>query len=276
MSQQSVIVTGASGGLGAAIAYQLGRLGADVVITARRADLLEATASHIRDTGAQVRTVPGDITDPDLVKELVAGAVKDFGRLDGIVNNAGILDPLSTATDSKIEDWRRTFEVNLFAPLTLVQAALPHLRNAENYGRVVNISSGASVKGYPTWGAYGASKAALNHLTMTISAEEPNVITVAMRPGKVNTAMQQKIREEGKGVMPEVLYEKFKDAYESGELLDPARPGYAAAVLALYTPPDWSGEYLNWEDEYVRRLGERSEPGVSASGESGESEEETA
>ncbi|MEL6268279.1 MAG: SDR family oxidoreductase [Chloroflexota bacterium] len=260
MTTQTVIVTGASDGLGAAIAEQLGKLHANVVITARRQDELEQTAERVMAAGGQVRIVAGDITQAYICKKLVQTAIESFGMLDAIVNNAGVLAPIAAVADGKPNDWRYAFEVNVFGPLTLFQAALPHLRKADQPGRVINVSSGAAVTSYPTWGAYGATKAALNHLTATISAEEPHITTIALRPGVVDTAMQQQIRDEGKDVMPEVLYNRFTQFHEEGDLLPPEKPGFAAAVLALHAPPDWSGQFMSWDDEYVRRLAERYYP----------------
>lgn len=263
MTSQAVIVTGASSGLGAAIAQQLGRLGANVVITARRAEELNETAAQVVAAGGQATVVPGDITDPQTAPLLVQTAMDTYGRLDAVINNAGTLDPIATIADTTVDAWRETFEINFFSAYMLVQHALPHLRDAEDYGRVVSISSGASTKGYPTWGAYGVTKAALNHFTHTLSAEEPHIIPIALRPGVVNTAMQQKIREEGKDVMPDVLFERFQNMYDAGKLLDASQPGFATAVLALHAPPDWSGQYMNWDDELLRRLCERVEPGLT-------------
>ncbi|MEM6282252.1 MAG: SDR family oxidoreductase [Chloroflexota bacterium] len=263
MTTQTLIVTGASDGLGAAIAEQLGKLHANVVITARRQDALEQTAERVIAAGGQVRIVAGDITEAFICKKLVQTAVEAFGMLDVVVNNAGVLDPLATVADGQPNDWRHTFEVNLFGPLTLTQAALPHLRKTENPGRIINVSSGAAVASYPTWGAYGATKAALNHLTATISAEEPNVTAIALRPGVIDTAMQRQIRDEGKDIMPDALYDRFMQFHEGKVLLPPEKPGFAAAVLALHAPPDWSGQFMNWDDELLRRLAERHYPAVT-------------
>ncbi len=263
---EAIIVTGASSGLGAAIAHQLGRVKANVVITARRASALEHTAERVRNAGGQVRIVPGDITELETVNTIIQTAIESFGGIRTVINNAGKLDPIAMLENADVDDWKATFDVNFFAPLRLIREALPHLRACDGNGRVINVSSGAAVHGYPTWGAYGASKAAINHLTQSISAEEPDIVAVALRPGVVDTPMQRQIREDGKDVMPEQLYERFSSLYETGELLDPALPGFAAAVLALHAPPDWSGEFMNWNNEYVRRLCERCERVIDEGG----------
>lgn len=266
MSKQAVIVTGASDGLGAATAHQLGRLGANVVITARRAERLDETAALVRDAGGNALAIPGDLTDTDFVDALVERTVQEFDGIAAIVNNAGTLDPMAPIAEADIDAWHKAFEVNLFAPLRLIRAALPYLRANEEFGRIVDISSDAATKGYPTWGAYGASKAALTHMTQTVSAEETNIITVALRPGLVDSPMQEKIRAEGKEIMPQQMYERYQNMYLNGELLDPEKPGFAAAVLALHTPPDWSGALLDWDNEHLRRLCERIEYMLQSAG----------
>lgn len=103
-----------------------------------------------------------------------------------------------------------------------IQAALPALR--ESNGRIVMISSGAAVHSYSTWGAYGASKAAINHLAMTLAAEEPGVTTLSIRPGVVDTGMQQDIREKHHKVMDENDRKKFLELKQEGKLLRPEQP----------------------------------------------------
>lgn len=256
MTAPTVIVTGASGGLGRGIAIELAKLGANTILTSRRADALEETARLVQEAGAQTAIVVGDITAETTVQHLIRTAADEFGRLDAIIHNAGTLDPIARTEHTSLTDWQTAYNINLFSVVMLTQAALPMLR--ESKGRVINVSSGASVKGYPTWGVYGATKAALNHFTMTLSAEEPEITSVAVRPGTVDTDMQAKIRAEGADVMPESMYSRFVGLHENKELLDPSVPGHALAVLALYAPPDWSGEYMNWADDRVRQLSEQT------------------
>lgn len=252
MTAPTVIVTGASGGLGRGIAIELAKLGANPILTGRRAEALEETAELVQATGAQSAVVVGDLTAEKTIQRLARTAADEFGQLNAVIHNAGTLDPIIRAEHTTLANWQTAFHINLFSVVMLTQAVLPMLR--ESHGRVVNVSSGASVKGYPTWGIYGSTKAALNHFTMTLSAEEPDVTTIAVRPGTVDTDMQAKIREEGADVMPESMYARFVGLHENQELLDPAKPGHAIAVLALYAPPDWSGEYLNWADDRIRQL----------------------
>lgn len=244
-THSTVIVTGASGALGAATARQLARWGANVVITGRRADALETVAEGIRADGGRVHVIAGDLTQAETVGALVEGTLAQFGAIDALVNNAGVL-AIETLADGSLETWRWVFEVNVVSVLALTQSALPYLR--ERRGRVVNVSSGAGVKGYEAWGAYGASKAAMNHLTMTLANEEPHIAPIAVRPGVVDTAMQAQIREQGGGIMPPQNHARFVGLHRDGDLIPPERPAASLAALALDMPDALRGQFVSWND----------------------------
>jgi NAD(P)-dependent dehydrogenase (short-subunit alcohol dehydrogenase family) len=256
---KTVIVTGSSRGLGAATAEALAGMGAFVVLNARSAGVLQAQADRIRDAGGRAAVVVGDVSRQETCDELVSAAIEETGRLDAVVNNAGVLGPIGMIADTDPAGWERNLAINLLAPFRLVQGALPHLREAE--GRIINVSSGAAQRAVPAWGAYCAAKAALNSLTRQLAAEEPAVVSIAVRPGVVDTAMQAEIREQGAEEMPGEDYARFVRYHEQGELLPPELPGRALAVLALYAPPEWSGEFLSWDDEEVGALVRRYAPG---------------
>lgn len=123
-------------------------------------------------------------------------------------------------------------------------------------GTIVFTSSGAADKAYAGWGAYGASKAALNHLAITLQAEEGDVTTVCVRPGVVDSEMQREIREvhSRDGVMDEKDRMKFKDAKEKGTLLRPEQPGNVIAKLVLGAPKELSGRVVSWNDEVLQNF----------------------
>ena len=123
-----------------------------------------------------------------------------------------------------------------------MKAALPALRSSK--GRIILTSSGAAVTGYAGWGPYGSSKAAMNHLALTLAAEEPDVTTIALRPGVVDTQMQDSIRELHLGTMAKKDAEKFASLKKEGGLLRPEQPGNVMARLALEAPPQLSGAFL--------------------------------
>lgn len=252
MTKQTLIITGASRGLGAAAARSAAETGANVVLNARSEERLEAMAQFIRDSGGSAVAVSGDISNPETSKRIVSLALAHFDRIDGIINNAGILDPIATIAESDPAQWGHNLGVNVLGPMLLTQAALPHLRL--HLGRIINVSSGAAVSALPGWSAYCTAKAALNHFTRVLAVEEPSITAVAVRPGVVDTEMQVLIREKGSTGMPKAVHDRFMNYHTNGELLPPDLPGQALAFLALYAPQEWSGEFLNWDEEKVKSL----------------------
>jgi NAD(P)-dependent dehydrogenase (short-subunit alcohol dehydrogenase family) len=184
---RNAIITGASRGLGLALARTLVADGWRVVIDARTADDLARAAA---DLGPAAVAVPGDLTDPAHRAALLAAAA-DLGSLDLLVNNAGTLgpSPLPSVAALPVEALRELYEVNVLAPLALTQAALPALRGAG--GVLVTITSDAAVEPYEGWGGYGSAKAALERLTAGIAAEEPSVTVWTVDPGDLRTRMHQ-------------------------------------------------------------------------------------
>lgn len=124
----------------------------------------------------------------------------------------------------------------------MVQAAIPHLRKTK--GSIVLVSSGAAAGAYSTWGAYGASKAVLNHLAMTLAVEEPDITTISIRPGVVDTEMQREIREVHHTSMDKKDVEKFAGLKTNGGLVKPEQPGNVMAKLAVQASKDLSGKFL--------------------------------
>lgn len=186
------LITGASRGLGAALAGFLARQRYDLVLTARASGPLETVARRLGNAGGRVAAVAGDVADPGHRQRLVETAAA-LGGLDLLVNNASTLGPaplppLSELPLIALED---IFGVNVAAPLGLVQLALPLLERRN--GLVVNISSDAAVGGYPGWGGYGASKAALDLVSLTLANElgDRGVSVVAVDPGDMRTGMHQ-------------------------------------------------------------------------------------
>lgn len=186
----TAIVTGASRGLGRALALDLARDRWDLVIDARSAGPLQEVAREAQAAGATVRALPGDIADPAHRRSLVDAAEERDG-LDLLVANAGTLgpSPLPSVAELSLADLEATLRVNTVAPLGLVQLALPALRAAG--GTVVAVTSDAAVEGYEGWGAYGASKAALEQLAHILGAEEPALQVYRFDPGDMRTRMHQ-------------------------------------------------------------------------------------
>lgn len=184
-----VVITGASMGLGRALARELAAARSSLVLTARGEEALRAVASE---TGAVA--VPGDVSDPSHRRRVIETVLDRFGRLDVLVNNASFFGatPRPPLESYPLDAFDRVFRTNVLAPLALIQAALPHMRRVGR-GIIVNVSSDAGVEAYPGWGGYGASKAALEHLSRTLAAEleEAGVRIYVVDPGDMNTRMQQ-------------------------------------------------------------------------------------
>ncbi|MFJ3423262.1 SDR family NAD(P)-dependent oxidoreductase [Streptomyces sp. NPDC086082] len=181
------IITGASKGLGRALAEALAARGWDLVLDARTEGVLTEAAVAVAAYGTRVEAVPGDVTDAVHRAELVAAAGK-LGGVDLLVSNASALgaEPLVRLDELTLDGLRRALEVNVVAALGLVQEALPLLR-ASGAGAVIAVSSDAAAEAYETWGGYGASKAALDHLAAVLAAEEPGLRVWAVDPGDMGT-----------------------------------------------------------------------------------------
>ena len=186
---KKALVTGASRGLGRALASGLASAGYTLVIDARNGQALRLAADGIRAAvpGADVTALPGDITDPAHRAVLRAAA----GEIDLLVNNAGTLGaaPLPALADYPVEELRAAFEANVIAPLALTQLFLPGLR--ERGGAVLNVTSDAAVEPYAGWGGYGAAKAAIEQASNVLAAEESAVRVWWVDPGDLRTEMHQ-------------------------------------------------------------------------------------
>jgi NAD(P)-dependent dehydrogenase (short-subunit alcohol dehydrogenase family) len=181
------IITGASKGLGRALAEALAERGWNLVLDARTPEVLEGTAAALASYGTRVTALPGDVTDAGHRAELVAAAWR-LGGVDLLVSNASALgsEPLVRLEELPLDGLRRALEVNTVAALGLVQEALPLLRSAAA-GAVITVSSDAAAEAYETWGGYGASKAALDQLAAVLAAEEPGLRVWAVDPGDMAT-----------------------------------------------------------------------------------------
>ncbi len=190
MNNPTALITGASRGLGLALAAGLAREGFDLIIDARDRAALDAAAGALRASPASKRctVIPGDITDPAHRAALIAAA---GDRLDLLVNNAGTLgaSPLPALADYPPDELRAAFEVNVIAPVALTQLALPLLRASG--GAVLNVTSDAAVEAYAGWGGYGAAKAALEQASNVLAAEELAVRVWWADPGDLRTDMHQ-------------------------------------------------------------------------------------
>jgi NAD(P)-dependent dehydrogenase (short-subunit alcohol dehydrogenase family) len=221
-TQPVAVVTGASQGLGLALADSLADAGYALVVDARRADRLDAAVSALSGR-TRVIGIAGDVTDRDH-RAALAHAAAQLGTVELIVNNASTLgaSPLPPLSTVDTDVLRAVFEVNVIAPLALVQELDAHLGTGAT---IVNITSDAAVEAYEGWGAYGASKAALEHASRVLAAERPDLRVLIVDPGDMRTEMHQ-------------------DAFPGEDISD--RPEPTASVpglMALITGEQPSGRY---------------------------------
>jgi len=217
------LITGASRGLGLALAQALADRGYGLAIDARGSDDLEAARASLARRTA-VTAIAGDVADPAHREQLVAAAVR-MGRLRLLVNNASVLGP-SPQPDLDaypLEVLDSVYRINVLAPLGLIQLALPAL--AAEHGTVLNITSDAGVESYPGWGGYGSSKAALEQLSNVLAAEHPGLRVYWADPGDMRTRMHQ-------------------DAFPGEDISDRPEPAEVVpALLALIEGEHPSGRY---------------------------------
>jgi NAD(P)-dependent dehydrogenase (short-subunit alcohol dehydrogenase family) len=245
------IITGASRGLGLALARSLAADGWNLVIDGRDGAALSDAAAALDSAAALepppvVRAITGDVADPAHRVELVAAAT-DLGGVDLLVNNASVLgpSPQPTLAEYPLDALTRVYEVNTVAPLALAQLALPALRDA--HGVVVDITSDAAVEPYEGWGGYGSSKAALEQLGNVLGAEEPDVRVYSFDPGDMRTRMHQEAfpgedisdRPEPESVVPalrRLLWDKPASGRYRASDFATAEAAFASAVTTQVTP----------------------------------------
>lgn len=187
-ASRTALITGASRGLGLALARRLAGDGWSLVVDARGGEALEAARAELAELTAVV-AVPGDVTDAEHRRTL-AEAARTFGGLDALVNNASVLGPSPQPDlfDYPLEVLEEVYRTNVVAPLALIQAARNELKPG---ARIVNVTSDATVEPYEGWGGYGSSKAALEQLSNILAAENPELRVYRVDPGDMRTRMHQ-------------------------------------------------------------------------------------
>ncbi len=232
------VVTGAGSGIGRALTIELAKNRGKVVLgVGRHKQTLEATRAACPD---RIRIVEADVGSEEGRQKIVA-ALDTYSRIEYLVHNAAVLDPVIPLKDVTLADWRKHQQINTEGPLFLTQKLLPKLKQ----GRVLHISSGAAHHAYAGWGAYCTSKSAL-HMIWQVWKEELATHSTgvgSLRPGVVDTPMQNKVRAAERTIFPRL--DKFVDLKENGKLLDPKTVArFIAQVLiktsdAVFTEKEW-------------------------------------
>ncbi len=186
-----IAITGASSGIGEATARELAARGATVLVGARRTDRLETLVADLRNQGATAEFLALDVTNRDSVQDFVRFATERFGKLDAIVNNAGVM-PLSPLEALHVEEWEQMVDVNIKGVLYGIAAALPVFKK-QGYGHVINTSSIAAYRAIPTGAVYCATKAAVNFITEGLRQENNYVRTTIISPGVTESELAHTI-----------------------------------------------------------------------------------
>jgi len=197
LSGKTVLITGASRGIGAAIATAMARAGAELALNSRGVEQLEKTAAEIGELGRRVLVLPGDVTDRDTAHGIVGRAVEELGGLDVVVNNAGGSSFMVPFTALRFSGWEKLMRLNVESAVHVLQAAAPHLL-ARGSGSVINVASVAGLGATPGLSPYGASKAALISLTKSLAVEwaSRGVRVNALCPGWTATDLNRNLWED--------------------------------------------------------------------------------
>lgn len=255
------IVTGGGRGIGEAVALALAAEGIALVLASRTTVQLEQVAAKVRAIGGSVCTVAADVSQRDDVARIVDETLRAFGKIDVLVNAAGIYGPIGPVWQVNAEEWMQAMHINLGGTFLCCQAVLPHMI-ANRRGKIVNFSGGGATSPLPRFTAYGVSKTAIVRLTETLAQEvrEFNIQVNAIAPGAVDTAIQDQVLVAGDlagDLLPRI--QKLRETGEGGV------PRELPAALVAFLASDRSGEltgkliaapYDDWREWDPQRIAE--------------------
>ena len=218
------LVTGASGGIGRAVALGYAAEGAALALVARRARLLQEVAREAERCGGRALAAPADVADAQQVAAAVKAALQTFGRIDILFNNAGVLQRAAALHRTSVEEWDRVMAINLRGAFLVLRAVVPHMVR-QGYGRIINVSS--YFQHEPQYGAYSVTKAGINSLTRTMAAElkGTGVLANALDPGWVRSGMSPGGGADPETVVPLAVRLAAQAAQQpNGEVLNVGNP----------------------------------------------------
>lgn len=257
LENRVAIITGGGRGIGRATALALADAGANVVVAARSRRAIEQVAKEIRSQGGQALAISTDVSDAASVDLMVVQTLRASGRVDILVNSAGVIAPIGMTWEVPPLIWQRNLNVNLLGVFLCAQAILPHMIHQEPHrgirGKIINISSGAAISAVPGWSAYCAAKAGVDQFTRVLAAEvETHGITVnSVYPGAVDTQLPTEIRHASGDHFP------TRDRFErSDQMSQPPPPEEAARLLLWLASPftdDLTGQIIRSDDAKIRQ-----------------------
>lgn len=239
-----VIVTGGGRGIGAAAAAALAEAGATLVLAARTAAQTDSIAQAVTSRGGIAVSTPCDVSDWNAVQRLTETTLHRFGKVDALVNNAGVIDPIARIADGDPRAWARSIEINLIGAYNAIRAVLPPMLAAGG-GTIVNVSSGAAHNPLEGWSAYCSAKAALAMLTRSIAHEygTQGIRVFGFQPGTTDTEMQVVIRASGVNPISQI---------PRTNLTPVAHPAAAIVYLCTAAADDLAGKEFSLRDEEFR------------------------
>jgi len=243
MTQKSVIITGASRGIGEATAREFARLGAKILLCARSESDIERIAAEIRAKGGTALHCTMDVADYDQVQGAVDLAGSEFGSVDILINNAGIIEPVERLSEATVEAWNKVIDINVKGVFHGIRAVLPVMK-AAGKGDILTIGSGAGTSALEGWSHYCTSKAAVHHLNRVLHLEEADsgIRAIVLSPGTVATDMQKMIRDTGVNPVSQINWQ------------DHIPPEWPAKALVWMTTPD--------ADDHLGHVVSLRDPGI--------------
>jgi len=242
---KSVVITGASRGIGAEAARVFAAAGARLTLLARDAGAVEALAGEIAEAGGTAQAQGGDVADPRAVAAAVDAARRAFGGLDILINNAAVIAPIATLEAADPAEWARAIDVNLKGVYHGMRAAIPVMTTAGG-GTILTVSSGAAHNPLEGWSAYCASKAGAAMLTMCADREgrEQGIRAIGLSPGTVATDMQRQIKASGVNAVSRLDW---------SEHIPPDWPARALLWMCGPGADPWLGQEISLRDPEIRR-----------------------
>jgi NAD(P)-dependent dehydrogenase (short-subunit alcohol dehydrogenase family) len=242
------IVTGAGRGIGKAISLGLARGGADLVLVSRTKTELEVVADELRSFGSSVMVHECDVSVAGDVQGLMQETADEYGKVDVLINNAGVLGPVGPLDENDIDEWMNTLRINLYGVFLCCKYVLPYMKR-QRRGKIINISGAGAPAPYPRFSAYSSSKTGVLGLTQTLAEEvkEFGIQVNAIAPGIINTKMQDQILAAGG--LAGASYDRAKELKEKGGV-DPVKVANLAAFLSSDASDGITGRFFSarWDD----------------------------